>query len=119
MKKPLPIFTVELIPGEALEHLGTVYATCCLSKSLVADVGANVRNWTGGGELGSYSSLMSEGISIVLDRLQRQGEEAGADAIVGFRLSTTAIAQGAAEIIGYGTAVRYPRYGGDKPRPYE
>ncbi|HQK25840.1 MAG TPA: heavy metal-binding domain-containing protein [Synergistaceae bacterium] len=107
MKSPVPVFTVDTLPERSLEYLGTVYATCCLSKSLVADLGANVRNWTVGGELPAYSSLMSEGVSVVLDRLQRQGEQAGADAIVGFRLSTTSIAQGAAEIIGYGTAVRY------------
>ena len=108
MKKNLLVCTTDApAGGESVECLGTAYATCCLSKSLVADIGANVRNWTIGGELPAYSSLMSEGISAVLDRLQRQGEEVGADAIVGFRLSTTSIAQGAAEIIGYGTAVRY------------
>ncbi|MDR2527893.1 MAG: YbjQ family protein [Synergistaceae bacterium] len=106
-RSDVAILTIDVGAGRNVRLLGTVYGVACLSKSLVKDVIANVRNWTIGGELPAYSTMMSEGVGIVLKRVEEQARAVGADAVYGLRLSTTSITQGAAELIAYGTAVKY------------
>ena len=106
-KTEILILTIDGEIGREVQFLGTVYGASCLSKSIVKDFTANLRNWTIGGELKAYSAMMNEGIAIVMQRLKEQARDVGADAIYGLRFSTTAVTQGAAELIGYGTAVKY------------
>ena len=106
-KMEILILTTNGEMGREVHFLGTVYGASCLSKSLIKDMTANVRNWTVGGELKAYSAMMNEGIAIVMERLKEQARDVGADAIYGLRFSTTSVTQGAAELIGYGTAVKY------------
>ncbi|MDR2522230.1 MAG: YbjQ family protein [Synergistaceae bacterium] len=103
----IAILTIDVEADCSVRLLGTVYGVVCLSKSLTKDLAANVRNWTIGGELPAYSAMMSEGVGIVLERIKEQAQAVGADAVYGLRLSTTSITQGAAELIAYGTAVKY------------
>jgi len=101
------ILTTDSEAGREVQYLGTVYAASCLSRWIGKDIMANFRNWTIGGELKTYSDMMDKGVALVLKRLQEQARAVGADAIYGLRFSTTSIAPGAAEFIGYGTAVKY------------
>ncbi|MGI6251864.1 MAG: YbjQ family protein [Aminivibrio sp.] len=105
----IPIFTVDSLPGRQIELLGCVSASCCLSKNIVQDLSSNLRNWTVGGELNQYTSMIDKSISLVMGRISELAEKAGADAVIGFRLSTSSVSMGAAEVIGYGTAVKYER----------
>ncbi|MDI9371043.1 MAG: YbjQ family protein [Synergistaceae bacterium] len=105
--KKIPVLTVDVIPGKRCEYLGCVTASCCLSKSLVQDVASNVRNWTVGGELTRYTAMIDQAVELAAERLGEQARKMGANAVIGFRLSTTSISTGAAEIIAYGTAVRF------------
>jgi uncharacterized protein YbjQ (UPF0145 family) len=107
--KGIPILTVDNVPGATLEFIGCVTASCCLSKSIVADMSANLKNWTIGGELTQYSRMIDDSVGLVLERIRKEAARTGADMVVGFRLSTTSVSSGAAEIIGYGTAVRLVR----------
>ena len=107
-KKDIPVLTVDVIPGKKCEYLGCVTASCCLSKSLVQDVSSNVKNWTVGGELTRYTEMIDEAVAIAIERLSTIARNMGANAIIGFRLSTTSVSMGAAELIAYGTAVRFP-----------
>ncbi len=91
----------------AHDVLGLVCATVVHSKSLVGDVTANLKNWTVGGELPGYSRLIQDATDLVIDRLKTQALAKGADGIIGFRLCTTQVSEGAAELIAYGTAVRF------------
>jgi len=84
-----------------------VHAESCLCRWIGKDIMASVRNWTIGGELETYTKIMNESVELITDRLLAQAEVLGADAIYGLRFSTSTIVQGAAELIGYGTAVRY------------
>lgn len=106
-KCKIPIFTVDSLPDRQAQHLGCVTASCCLSKNIVQDLSSNIRNWTVGGELTQYSSMIDQSVNLVMARISEQAAKAGADAIVGFRLSTSSVSMGAAEVIGYGTAVRF------------
>lgn len=87
--------------------IGPVLVACALSKSLVGDMAANVKNWTTGGELRGYSELLERAGRVVLGRMAEKAANEGADAVVGVRLVTSGVAQGAAELIGYGTLVRF------------
>ena len=102
------MLTVDVIPGKKCEYLGCVSASCCLSKSLVADVASNVKNWTVGGELTKYTDMIDDAVNLVTERLGVMAQKMGANAVIGFRLSTTSVSTGAAELIAYGTAVRFP-----------
>lgn len=103
----MPIVTIESFPGRRIECLGSVTACCCLSKSVIQDVFSNVRNWTVGGELPRYTDMIEQAVSMVMARIEVRARDMGADGVVGFRLSTTSVSAGAAEIIAYGTAVRF------------
>lgn len=102
------VLTVDVIPGKKCEYLGCVSASCCLSKSLVQDMASNVKNWTVGGELTRYTDMIDDAVALATERLGAQAQKMGANAVIGFRLSTTSVSTGAAELIAYGTAVRFP-----------
>ena len=102
-----PVMTVDVFPGRDTEFVGCVTACCCLSKSVVQDISSNIRNWTVGGELPRYTEMISQAVDIVMDRIGEKAREMGADGVVGLKLSTTAVSAGAAEVIAYGTAVRF------------
>ena len=59
-----------------------------------------------GGELKGYTELLVEARREAMNRMIRQAEELGANAVVNVRFSTSSVAQGAAEILCYGTAVK-------------
>lgn len=58
------------------------------------------------GELVNYSKMQEESRQIAVDRMVKQAEEMGANAIVGLRFGGASIMQGASEMLAYGTAVR-------------
>ncbi len=113
MKNRILILTTDTEGRRNVRFLGTICSAVCLSKSLIGDMTANVKNWTVGGELKPYSAMMNDSIDIVMERLREKAQEVGADAIYGMRLSATSAAQGAVELIGYGTAVKYIEDGGE------
>ena len=99
------MLTVEMMPADCQQALGLVTASCCISKSLVGDMAANVKNWSIGGELPGYTALMDQSLEVVRDRLAEQAQAMGAKAVIGVRFSSTQVSQGAVELIIYGTAV--------------
>ena len=101
----IKLLTIESMPANCSKVLGLVSSSCCVSKSLVGDVASNIKNWTVGGELTQYTELIDSTVEIVQDRLAQKAEKMGADAVIGIRMSTTQVSEGAAEIIIYGTAV--------------
>ena len=99
------ISNMEIIPGRKItKHLGLVQGSSVRAKHVGRDIMAGLKN-VFGGELKGYTELLQESRDEAMDRLQRQAEAAGANAILNVRFSTSSIAQGAAEIYVYGTAV--------------
>ncbi len=97
---------IETIPGrEVQELLGVVSGSTVLAKHIGLDFMAGIRNIVGG-ELTAYTELLQEARVEAIERMQKQASDMGADAIVNVRFSTSSIAQGAAELFAYGTAVR-------------
>jgi uncharacterized protein YbjQ (UPF0145 family) len=96
---------MELIPGKQVkEHLGLVQGSSVRAKHVGRDLMAGLKNIFGG-ELKGYTELLQESRDEALERLKQQAEAVGANAILNVRFSTSSIAQGAAEIYVFGTAV--------------
>ncbi len=99
------ISNMELIPGcRVVEHLGLVQGSSVRAKHVGRDIMAGLKNIFGG-ELKGYTELLQESREEAMERLQQQAEAVGANAILNVRFSTSSVAQGAAEIYVYGTAV--------------
>lgn len=99
------ISNMELIPGRrVVEHLGLVQGSSVRAKHVGRDIMAGLKN-VFGGELKGYTELLQESREEAMQRLQQQAEAVGANAILNVRFSTSSVAQGAAEIYVYGTAV--------------
>lgn len=105
VNKEIPVLTVEKVEGFRAVPVGSVYACCCLSKSIVADAMANIKNWSIGGELKDYTHMLEMATATVYERIRENAEALNADAVIAFRLTTSMVSAGAAEMIGYGTAV--------------
>jgi uncharacterized protein YbjQ (UPF0145 family) len=100
------ISNLECIPGkETTEYLGLVTGSTVRAKHIGRDIMAGFKNIIGG-ELKGYSELLQESRAEALDRMKAQAEKIGANAILNVRFSTSSVAQGAAELYVYGTAVK-------------
>ena len=97
---------VENIPGKRIvEHFGLVSGSTIRAKHVGKDIMASLKNLVGG-ELKGYTKLLQESREQAVDRMVAQARQLGANAIVNIRFSTSSVAQGAAELYAYGTAVR-------------
>ena len=98
--------TTENIPGKKIEVMGLVKGSTVQCKNIGRDIGASFKNLLGG-EIKSYTDMMNEARSVATNRMIEEAKNMGADAIVCVRYSSSSIMQGAAEIIAFGTAVKY------------
>ena len=96
----------DYITGKKLELLGLVKGSTVQSKNIGKDIGAGFKTIVGG-ELKSYTQMMDEARAIATRRMVEEAEALGADAVVNVRYASSAIMQGAAEVLAYGTAVRF------------
>lgn len=97
---------MEEIPGRRIvEMYGVVTGSTVRAKHLGRDFMAGLKNLVGG-ELKGYTELLGEARSEATQRMIEQAESMGANAVVNLRYSTSSVAQGAAELFAYGTAVR-------------
>jgi len=100
------VTNIESVLGkEIVEHYGLVQGSTIRAKHVGRDIMAGLKNIVGG-ELKGYTELLVEARSEALKRMVAQAEELGANAVVNIRFSTSSVAQGAAEILAYGTAVK-------------
>ncbi|MBO4423447.1 MAG: YbjQ family protein [Clostridia bacterium] len=100
------IVSTDYIEGKKLEMLGLVKGSTIQTKHIGKDLGASIKTIVGG-ELKGYTQMMEEARAIATSRMVADAEKLGADAVVNVRFATSAVMQGAAEIIVYGTAVKY------------
>ncbi len=100
------IVNTEAIPGRTYEVLGLVRGSVVQSKNFGKDFMSAMKTLVGG-EITAYTELLQEARQIAMGRMVAQAEEMGADAIVCLRYASSSVMQGAAEVISYGTAVRF------------
>ena len=100
------LVNIDHIPGKELEALGLVKGTVVQSKNFGKDFMAGMKTLVGG-EIVGYTEMLIEARQIATKRMVDEAEALGADAVVNLRYGSSAVMQGAAEVIAYGTAVRY------------
>ena len=100
------LVNTDYIPGKELELLGLVKGQSIRAKHLGKDIGNMLKNLVGG-ELVSYTEMMNESRALATKRMVEEAEQLGADAIINIRYSSSQVMQGAAEVLAYGTAVRF------------
>ena len=99
------IVTLDHIPGRDFEILGLVKGSTIQTVNAFRDIGAGLKTLVGG-ELKKYNEMMDKARQIATDRMSEEAARLGADAVVGFRYTTSSVMQNAAEVLAYGTAVR-------------
>ena len=100
------LVNIDYIPGKEFEVLGMAKGTVVQSKNFGKDFMAGMKTLVGG-EITSYTEMLNEARQIAIKRMVDEAEALGADAVINVRYGSSAVMQGAAEVIAYGTAVRF------------
>lgn len=100
------LVNIDYIPGKDLEVLGIVKGTVVQSKNFGKDFMAGMKTLVGG-EITGYTEMLNEARQIAVKRMVDEAESLGADAVINIRYGSSSVMQGAAEVISYGTAVKY------------
>ena len=100
------LVNTDYIAGKDLEMLGLVKGSTIQSKHMGKDLAQGLKSLVGG-ELTSYNEMMSEARDLATRRMVAEAEALGADAVVNIRYASAAVMQGAAEVMAYGTAVKF------------
>lgn len=102
----MKLVSIENYPGKNFEVLGLVRGTVVQSKNVGRDFMAGMKTLVGG-EIVGYTEMLNEARAIATKRMVDDAEALGADAIIGVRFGSSAIMQGAAEVLAYGTAIKF------------
>ncbi len=100
------IVNTDFITGKDIETIGIVKGTIIQTKHLGKDIMSGFKTMVGG-ELHAYTEMMNEARAIATKRMVEEAENLGADGIVNVRYASSQVMQGAAEVIAYGTAVKF------------
>ena len=100
------ITTTENIPNQQYEVIGLVQGSTVQTVNALRDIGAGLKNLVGG-EVKKYNEMMENARSLATKRMEDHANRMGADAVVSVRFTTASVMQGAAEVLAYGTAVKF------------
>ena len=100
------LVNTDYISGKELETLGLVQGSTIQSKNIGRDISQGFKTLVGG-ELKAYTDMMNEARALATKRMVREAEALGADGVVNIRYASSSVMQGAAEVIAYGTAVKF------------
>ena len=99
------LLNIDYVPGKEVEPLGLVKGTVVQSKNVGKDFMAGMKTLVGG-EIVGYTEMLVEARQIATKRMVDEATSLGADAVINVRFGSSAVMQGAAEVIAYGTAVK-------------
>ena len=100
------LVTTDTISGKELEMLGMVKGSTIQTVNAFRDIGSGLKTLVGG-ELSKYNEMMNNARALATKRMVEEAEKLGADAIVAIRYASSSIMQSAAEVMAYGTAVKF------------
>ena len=100
------LVNTDYISGKEFEMLGLVKGSTIQSKNIGRDITQGLKTIVGG-ELTAYNEMMNDARALATKRMVAEAEELGADAVVNIRYASAAVMQGAAEVMAYGTAVKF------------
>ena len=98
--------TTDTIEGKQFETLGLVKGSTIQTVNAIRDIGAGLKTLVGG-ELSNYNEMMNNARALATKRMVEEAQSLGADAIVCVRYNSASIMQSAAEVMAYGTAVKF------------
>ena len=99
------ITTSGQVEGKTISKtVGLVKGSTIRARHLGKDIMAGFRGMVGG-EITEYTKMMAEAREEAIQRMVKDAEKQGANAIVSMRFSTSMIMQSAAEVLAYGTGV--------------
>ncbi len=100
------LVNTDYITGKELEMLGLVKGSTIQTKNVGHDITQSFKTLVGG-ELKAYNDMMNTARALATKRMEEEAQGMGADAVVNVRYATSAVMQGAAEVMAYGTAVKF------------
>ncbi|MBE6026874.1 MAG: YbjQ family protein [Firmicutes bacterium] len=102
----MKLVSIDTYPGKEIEVLGMVKGTIVQTKNVGRDFMAGMKTLVGG-EIVGYTEMLNEARQIATKRMVDEAEQLGADAVIGIKFGSSMVMQGAAEILAYGTAVKF------------
>ena len=102
----MELVSIDTYPGKEIEVLGMVKGTIVQTKNVGRDFMAGMKTLVGG-EIVGYTEMLNEARQIATKRMVDEAEQLGADAVIGIKFGSSMVMQGAAEILAYGTAVKF------------
>ncbi len=102
----MKLISIDNYPGKEYEVLGLVKGTVVQTKNVGRDFMAGMKTLVGG-EIVGYTEMLIEARQIATKRMVDEAEAMGADAIIGIKFGSSMVMQGAAEILAYGTAIKF------------
>ena len=100
------LLNIDHVPGKEIEALGLVKGTIVHSKNFGKDFMAAMKTLVGG-EIVGYTEMLTEARQIATKRMVDEAEAMGADAVICVRFGSASLMSSAAEVIAYGTAVKF------------
>ena len=100
------LVNTDYITGKELEMLGLVKGSTIQSKNIGRDITQGFKTLIGG-ELNAYTEMMNDARALATKRMVAEAKELHADAVINIRYASAAVMQGAAEVMAYGTAVKF------------
>ena len=102
----MQLVNIDYIPGKNFEVLGMAKGTIVYSKNVGRDFMASMKTLVGG-EIVGYTEMLNDARQMAVKRMVDEAQTLGADAIINIRYGSAAVMQGSAEVIAYGTAVKF------------
>lgn len=100
------LVNTDYVSGKQIETISIVKGSVVWSKHIGKDIMSGLKTLVGG-EIDGYTSMMDEARAIATKRMVEEAERLGAEGVINIRYASSAIMQGAAEIIAYGTAIKF------------
>ena len=100
------LVNTDYITGKELQMLGLVKGSTIQTKNIGRDITQGFKTLVGG-ELKAYTEMMNDARALATKRMCEEAEALGADAVVNIRYASSAVMSSAAEVIAYGTAVKF------------
>ena len=100
------LVNIDYLPGKEFEILGMVKGSTIQSKNIGKDISQSFKTLVGG-ELKAYTEMMNDARALATKRMTEEAESLGADAVLNIRYASSSVMQAAAEVMAYGTAVKF------------
>jgi uncharacterized protein YbjQ (UPF0145 family) len=104
--KKMILVNTDYITGKELEMLGLVKGSTIQTKNIGKDITQSFKTLVGG-ELKAYNEMMNDARALATKRMVAEADALQADAVVNIRYASSSVMAGAAEVIAYGTAVKF------------